>query len=133
MAITTSLSWTAFNLTRDISDGFIVKSSWYLTGKTLNGTVGIATFRMEGDICFHTSRTGSEIAYESVTQENVVGWVKNTLGADQVADYERLMHENLIYIHKNTPGITTSGVPSGWAEPEEYISSAYVQPIGITT
>ena len=133
MAITTSLSWTAFNLTRDISDGFIVKSSWYLTGRTLNGSVGIATFRMEGDICFHTSRTGSETAYESVTEENVVGWIKTAIGADQVADYERLMHENLIYIHKNTPGITTSGVPSGWAEPEEYISSAYVQPIGITT
>ena len=44
-----------------------------------------------------------------------------------------LLDGNLIYIHKNTPGITTSGVPSGWAEPEEYISSAYVQPIGITT
>ncbi len=133
MAITTSLSWSAFNLTRDISDDFIVKSSWYLTGRTLNGSVGIATFRMEGDICFHTSRTGSEIAYESVTEENVVGWIKTAIGADQVADYERLMHENLIYIHKNTVGITTSGVPSGWAEPEEYISSAYVPPIGITT
>ena len=133
MAITTSLTWTAFNLTREKSDDFIVKSSWYLTGRTFDGIIGIATFRMEGDISFHTSRTGSEISYENVTQENVVQWVKNTLGADQVEEYERMMHENLIYIHKNTVGITTSGVPSGWAEPEEYISSAYVPPIGITT
>ena len=131
MAITTSLTWTADNLTRETSDDFIIKSYWYLTGRTLNGTVGIATFRLEGPVKFNTSRTGSEIAYESVTEENVVGWVKNTLGAEQVAEYERLMHENLVLIHKNAAGITTDGVPSGWAEPEEYISS--INPIGITT
>ena len=80
MAITTSLTWTAENLTSETSDDFIIKSYWYLTGRTLNGSVGIATFRMEGDICFHTSRTGSEIAYESVTEENVVGWRRMTGG-----------------------------------------------------
>ena len=78
-------------------------------------------------------RLPAKASYESVTEENVVGWIKTAIGADQVADYERLMHENLIYIHKNAPGITTAGVPSGWAEPEEYISSAYVPPVGITT
>ena len=124
MAITTSLTWTADNLTRETSDDFIIKSYWYLTGRTFNGTVGIATFRMEGPCKFNTSRTGSETPYESVTQENVVGWIKNKLGSDQVAEYERLMHDNLIYIHKNAAGITTDGVPSGWAEPETYISSA---------
>jgi len=135
MAITTSLTWTAENLTSETSDDFIIKSYWYLTGRTLNGTVGIATFRMEGPCKFNTSRTGSEIPYESVTQGNVVEWVKNTLGADQVAEYERMMHENLIYIHKNTVGITTDGVPSGWPEQEVYISSAtYLpDPIGIRT
>tara|TARA_B100000927_G_scaffold171136_1_gene138014 strand:+ start:1196 stop:1597 length:402 start_codon:yes stop_codon:yes gene_type:complete len=128
MAITTSLTWTADNLTRETTDDFIIKSYWYLTGRTFNGTVGIATFRIDGPCKFNTSRTGSEIAYESVTQENVVGWVKNTLGAEQVAEYERLMHENLILIHKNVAGITTDGVPSGWSEPEEYISSANYYP-----
>ena len=116
MAITTSLTWTAENLTRETSDDFVIKSYWYLTGRTLNGTVGIATFRMEGPCKFKTSRTGSEIPYESVTQENVVGWVKNALGADQVAEYERMMHENLIYIHKNTFCITSDGVPPFWPE-----------------
>ena len=135
MAITTSLTWTAENLTSETSDDFIIKSYWYLTGRTLNGSVGIATFRMEGPCKFKTSRTGSEISYENVTQENVVQWVKNTLGADQVAEYERMMHENLIYIHKNTVGITSDGVPPGWPEQEEYISSATYLPdrIGIAT
>ena len=133
MAITTSLTWTADNLTRETSDDFIIKSYWYLTGRTLNGTVGIATFRMDGPVKFNTSRTGSETPYEGVTENNVVTWIKSALGADQVAEYERLMHENLIYIHKNAVGITSTGIPSGWTEPEEYISSAYVPPIGITT
>jgi len=132
MAITTSLTWTASNLTRESSDDFIIKSYWYLTGKTLNGTVGIATFRMEGDVSFNTSRTGGETAYESVTEENVVGWIKTALGDDQVADYERLMHDNLIYIHKNAVAITSTGVPSGWAELEEYLPSESA-PLGITT
>ena len=135
MAITTSLTWTAENLTSETSDDFIIKSYWYLTGRTLNGSVGIATFRMEGPCKFKTSRTGNEIPYENVTQENVVEWVKNTLGADQVEEYERMMHENLIYIHKNTVGITSDGVPPGWPEQEEYISSATYLPdrIGIAT
>ena len=123
MAITTSLTWTADNLTRETSDDFIIKSHWYLTGRTFSGTVGIATFRMDGPCKFKTSRTGSETPYESVTQENVVGWIKNKLGSDQVAEYERLMHENLIYIHKNAAGITTDGVPSDWDEPEVYVPS----------
>jgi hypothetical protein len=128
MAITTSLTWTADNLTRETSDDFIIKSYWYLTGRTLNGTVGIATFRMDGPVKFNTSRTGSETPYESVTENNVVTWIKSALGADQVAEYERLMHENLIFIHKNAVGITTDGVPSGWDEPEIYLSSAsYIQ------
>ena len=135
MAITTSLTWTAENLTSETSDAFIIKAYWYLTGRTLNGSVGIATFRMEGPCKFKTSRTGSEIPYDNVTQENVVQWVKNTLGADQVAEYEKVMHENLIYIHNNTVGITSDGVPPGWPEQEEYISSATYLPdrIGIAT
>ena len=132
MAITTSLTWTASNLVRETSDDFIIKSHWYLVGKTLNGTVGIATFTMEGVVKFNTTRTGSEIPYESVTQENVVGWIKTGIGTEQVAEYERLMHDNLIYIHKNDVGITTSGVPPNWAELEEYLPSSG-QPSGITT
>ena len=132
MAISTSLTWTASNLTREASDDFIIKSYWYLTGRTFNGTVGIATLRMEVDVSFNTTRTGSETAYESETENNVVTWIKAALGADQVADYERLMHENLIYIHKNAVGITSTGIPSGWAEPEEYLPSED-GPVGIIT
>ena len=132
MAITTSLTWTASNLVRETSDDFIIKSHWYLVGKTLNGTVGIATFTMEGVVKFNTTRTGSEIPYESVTQENVVGWIKTGIGTEQVAEYERLMHDNLIYIHKNDVGITTSGVPSNWPELEDYLPSSD-QPLGIMT
>ena len=132
MAITTSLTWTASNLVRETSDDFIIKSHWYLVGKTFDGIVGIATFMMEGVVKFNTTRTGSEIPYGNVTEENVVEWIKTGIGTDQVAEYERLMHDNLIYIHKNDVGITTSGVPSNWPKPEEYISTGSA-PLGITT
>ena len=132
MAITTSLTWTASNLVREKSDDFIIKSHWYLVGKTLNGTVGIATFIMEGVVKFNTTRTGSEIPYGNVTEENVVEWIKTGIGTDQVAEYERLMHDNLIYIHKNNVGITTADFPSHWPEPEAYISTGSA-PLGITT
>ena len=132
MAITTSLTWTASNLVRETSDDFIIKSHWYLVGKTLNGTVGIATFIMEGVVKFNTTRTGSEIPYGNVTEENVVEWIKTGIGTDQVAEYERLMHDNLIYIHKNNVGITTADFPSHWPEPEAYISTGSA-PLGITT
>ena len=132
MAITTSLTWTASNLVRETSDDFIIKSHWYLVGKTLNGTVGIATVIMEGVVKFNTTRTGSEIPYGNVTEENVVEWIKTGIGTDQVAEYERLMHDNLIYIHKNNVGITTADFPSHWPEPEAYISTGSA-PLGITT
>ena len=132
MAITTSLTWTASNLVRETSDDFIIKSHWYLVGKTLNGTVGIATFTMEGVVKFNTTRTGSEIPYGNVTEENVVEWIKTGIGTDQVAEYERLMHDKLIYIHKNNVGITTADYPTHWPEPEAYISTGSA-PLGITT
>ena len=121
MAITTSLTWTANNLVREKSDDFIIKSHWYLVGKTFDGVVK-----------FNTTRTGNEIPYRNVTEENVVEWIKTGIGTDQVAEYERLMHDNLIYIHKNNVGITTAGFPSHWSEPEAYISTGSA-PLGITT
>ena len=103
-----------------------------LSNNNINGTVGIATFTMEGVVKFNTTRTGSEIPYGNVTEENVVGWIKTGIGTDQVAEYERLMHDNLIYIHKNNVGITTADFPSHWPEPEAYISTGSA-PLGITT
>ena len=81
MAITTSLTWEITNVDRDLSDGFITGANWKITGictvsTEYSGTTYGPVYH-EGSLNFNTSRTGSEISYESVTQDNVIGWVKN--------------------------------------------------------
>ena len=81
MAITTSLTWEITNLDRDLSDDFITAANWKITGIcTVTSGSASTTYGPvyhEGSLSFNTSRTGSEISYESVTQDNVIGWVKN--------------------------------------------------------
>ena len=124
MAITTSLTWSLRDVVRETSDGFIYHAAWELRGYTKKDGVGIATFRFEGDANFPNLRTGSEIAFSSVTKDNVVDWVKAGLGTTEVARYESLMHDALIDIHaKPNPGDGTSaGTP--WEDDDEpYLAS----------
>ena len=81
MAITTSLTWEITNLDRDLSDGFITSANWKITGIcTVTSGSASTTYGPtyhEGSLSFNTSRTGSEISYENVTQDNVISWVQN--------------------------------------------------------
>ena len=125
MAITTSLIWTVRDVDRETSDGFIVHAAWELRGYTKKDGVGIATFRFEGDANFPNLRTGSEIAFSSVTKDNVVSWVKEAVGVSTVSWYEDRMHDALIDIHaKPNPG---DGMGDGtpWTETSDdvYIAS----------
>ena len=123
MAITTSLVWTVRDVDRETSDGFIVHAAWELRGYTKKDGVGIATFRFEGDANFPNLRTGSEIAFSSVTKDNVVSWVKEAVGVSTVSWYEDRMHDALIDIHgvSGTP-VIDSGVT--WTDVDEpYLSS----------
>ena len=99
MAITTSLVWTVRDVDRETSDGFIVHAAWELRGYTKKDGVGIATFRFEGDANFPNLRTGSEIAFSSVTKDNVVSWVKEAVGVSTVSWDEDRMHDAIIDIH----------------------------------
>ena len=81
MAITTSLTWEITNLDRDLSDDFITAANWKITGIcTVTSGSASTTYGPvyhEGSLSFNTSRTGSEIPYMDVTQDNVVSWVQN--------------------------------------------------------
>ena len=81
MAITTSLTWEVTNVDRDLSDGFITSANWKIVGvctvTTGSASITYGPVHHEGSLNFNTSRTGSETAYESVTQDSVIGWVKN--------------------------------------------------------
>ena len=81
MAITTSLTWEITNVDRDLSDGFIKSANWKITGictvTTGSASTTYGPVDHEGSLYFNTARTGSEIPYENVTQDNVISWVQN--------------------------------------------------------
>ena len=81
MAITTSLTWEITNLDRDLSDDFITAANWKITGictvTSGSASTSYGPVYHEGSLSFNTSRTGSEIPYPNVTQDNVVSWVQN--------------------------------------------------------
>ena len=130
MAITTSLTWEVTNLDRDLSDGFITGANWKITGictvTTGSASTTYGPVHHEGSLNFNTSRTGSEIAYESVTQDNVIGWVKNGFvgvttvgeGADAITTTGLALEESVITDHLMvlyTRPAPSSGSGTPWA------------------
>ena len=79
--ITTSLTWNITDLKRHSSDGFVYEIRYSVTGvstETVGGASTTFQHTMNGGYMVpdHT-RTGSEIPYANVTQDNVVSWVQN--------------------------------------------------------
>ena len=111
MAITTSLTWEVTNVDRDLSDGFITSANWKIVGVCTVTTGSASTtygpVHHEGSLNFNTSRTGSETAYESVTQDNVIDWVKNGFvgvttigeGADAITTTGLALEESVVTDH----------------------------------
>ena len=85
MAITKT--WEIDTLERDPSDGFVRNALWVLTGKdgdTITGERGGSAWFAKPD-----SLPSDFIAYESLDEATVLGWVKTQLGPDLCAAYER--------------------------------------------
>jgi hypothetical protein len=57
----------------------------YMTHWTLSGTDNTYTGSAYGTAGIALNEQGSYIPYEDLTQEQVLGWVKNSLGEEQVA------------------------------------------------
>ena len=94
MAITTAYTWTITDTVRDTSDGFITDAYWTLTGVASSDSVAIATCKLSGIQNFGSTRTGSEIAYSSVTQANVISWVETGLGTTEVTNFKTVTIPN---------------------------------------
>ena len=98
MSISTTLTWSVTDTTRDTSDGFIVGADVALTGIATITSGGISTTEthtISSKVGFGTTRTGSEIPYGSVTEANVVGWAKTALGISTVTHYETIIPRHL--------------------------------------
>ena len=128
MAITTSLTWEITNLDRDLSDGFITSANWKITGIcTVTSGSASTTYgpvEHEGSLNFNTSRTGSEIPYANVTQNNVISWVQNGfvgvttvgVGSDAITttgiELEKsVVTDHLMFLYSKSASTSGTGTP----------------------
>ena len=86
MAISTEITWSIDSVDRDLSDGFIYQSHWTMTGVAKSDGVGIATATCSGPTAgFGTVRPSPMIAYNDVTQANVITWTQTAIGSTEIA------------------------------------------------
>ena len=91
MAITKT--WTIKTLERDVLDGFVFKAFWTLSGK--DGEKSLDNV-FSGSVYFNKPSTlpSDFISYDSLTEEIVLSWVKNSLGTDLVQLQETELDRN---------------------------------------
>ena len=82
--ITTSLTWNITDLMKHDSDGFVYEIKYSITGISTE-TVGSASTTLEhvitgGYVVPDQTRTGSEVGFSSLTETQIINWVKAGLG-----------------------------------------------------
>ena len=110
MAVTSTWSINEPNVKSDKSDGFIKELVYRVDGVD-DGTN--TTYRSTGSVQFTkpSSLPSDFIAFESVTKENAIAWVKAALGSDQVTATEANIATQIGLI--DTP-VEKVGAPNSW-------------------
>ena len=104
MAITKT--WQVNTMERDLSDGHVNKVIYRVIGKDGETEKDRAT----GEVSFTkpSSLPSDFVAYDKLDEATVLGWVKTSIGADDVAAIEKTLEDNIALI--NTP-VTATGKP----------------------
>ena len=124
--ITTSVTWNITDLMRHDSDGFVYEIKYSITGISTE-TVGSASTTFEhvitgGYVVPDQTRTGSEVRFSSLTEGQIINWVKTGMGTTEVAMYEDIIPNHLNAMHNGSLNIpknnalgegTSSGLPWG--------------------
>jgi hypothetical protein len=92
----TTFTWHIANLEREVSDGYVFTAHWTVVGISDDvdpegnpynsgayGSMGLE--RPEGNL----------IPFDELTQEQVVGWVKDKFGAEKVTEIEAALQAQL--------------------------------------
>ena len=111
MAVTSTWSINEPNVKSDVSDGFIKQLGYRVDGVD-DGTN--TKYRATGSVSFTKPDTlpGDFIAFESVTKDNAIAWVKAALGSDQVTAIEANIATQIGLI--DTP-VEKLGAPNSWS------------------
>lgn len=92
-------TWSVVQMDRKTDDGFVITVHYTVTAT--DGEYTASTYGTVG----YTQEEGSYTPYEELTQEQVVGWVQDSLGKDTVEESLAAQIEAL----KNP--VTETGVP----------------------
>jgi len=98
----TTYTWAISNLERHTADGIV-----YTVHYTVNAADGTYTSGAYGSLGLEAPES-DPIFFADLTEEIVVGWVKDKFGAEKVAEIEAALQAQLDEQHAPT---TASGVP----------------------
>jgi hypothetical protein len=101
------MNWKISQLDRSLPDGMVLTAHW-----NVSKTDGAASGSVYGTVSFAAKDPSDPdfIPYDKLTEAQVVGWVKEAMGADQVAAHEAAVQAQ---IDKQLNPTSASGVP--WA------------------
>lgn len=87
---------------------------------TLNGTDGVYNGGVYGSTGVTVNPAEPFTPYADLTQAQVIGWVEEALGAEQVAAYEEIIAQQIE--NQVNPPVVTPPLP--WAQPAPVASKA---------
>ena len=97
----TTFSWNIANLERETADGFVFTVHYTVNAE--DGTYSAGAYGSLG-----LERPDNLIPFDQLTEEIVVGWVKEKFGAEKVAEIEAALQAQLD--EKHAPS-KAAGVP----------------------
>jgi hypothetical protein len=98
----TTFTWAIANLERETSDGYVFSCHY-----TVNAADGTYTSGAYGSLGLERPE-GSMIPFADLTEEIVIGWVKDAFGAEKVTEIEAALQAQLDEQHAPTKA---SGMP----------------------
>ena len=103
--MTTNFTWAVANMEHYTSDGVV-----FVCHHTVSANDGTYSSSAYGSIGLEKPDAGEMIPYADLTEEIVVGWVKDHFGAEKVGEIEAALQQQLDQQHAPT---TAPGLP--WA------------------
>lgn len=85
---TTTFTWAIVNLERETVDGFVMTAHY-----TVNASDGTYSSGAYGSVGF--TRPDTLIPFADLTEAEVIGWVKDSFGAEKVAEIEAALQSKL--------------------------------------
>jgi len=88
ITMTTTFTWAIAQLERETADGFVFTGHY-----TINAADGVYSAGAYGSVGFE--RPDNLIPYDDLTEDMVVGWIKEKLGEEQVTQVEEALQAQL--------------------------------------